>query len=239
MSIFKKKEKAVADYTEIKTGDGRVVSVLREPFPNQFWMGDPIIERQGDWKEQKAAFESILNAIGIHKKIDEVAVYFECFDSDLLFRYVQDAVQNPDVNLFNSAIDHVETSPIKSNYTVEYNFLEVDGLGMRVEVMRIDRGFSPLHHNMETGNDVHFSFKVSDSDYAVICNTLRNEGMELVQSCDSAYGAFSYWRVQGMPDDVYLKPRVNKRDVEATPPPNTDRGEFGHPGVGFANNPFA
>lgn len=190
--------------------------------------------------------------------IDEVACIFD--DREEKASWVQNAVKEDGVKMFNSAWDAVRTTPINSEYAVEYDFLEADMLaGMRVEAMTVIGGNSPLHSSIlnpyfnpmidsdvfRPGSVVHFSFKVPPEEYAEVLEKLNETPCaELAQSCESTYGAFSYWRVHEISNSTFLKPRINLRDQEVgepvqmpdrpTPPDTTggDRGDFGMPGVG-------
>jgi hypothetical protein len=167
-----------------------------------------------------------------------------------MFDFLNNAVSEPGVTMFNYAVDTVNTLPIMSEYTVEYCFLSVEDIGMRVECMYIDQGTSPLHDSLTSFHNpslsstpgfdepvtVHFSFKTRADEYRDVTSAMRSAGAKQAQSCESTYGLFSYWRIEAGGDNLFLKPRVNKRDPEPTPPPNTakagERGEFGYPGVG-------
>lgn len=221
-------------HTELKDGAGNTVARLKDRPGWQVWDDDPILESTPRWKEQRAILENFMMDCGINKSIDEVAVYFDDNYDEAMWGYITDAVKNPGVKMFNAATDFVETSPLQTDYEVEYRFLEVEDLGMRVEVMRLVAGESPLHDYFGRNClDIHYSFKVAASDYSLIVDRLRDGGAVEVQHCDSTYGTFSYWRVPGFHEDIFLKPRVNKRD--SAPPVNTeDRGDFGMPTMGSA-----
>lgn len=245
MGIFNKKEKEVPEFTEVQNGDGQVIDTIVEyPFR------DPIVTATGSWKKRKAEIEFWLAKQGLVYPIDEVALMFD--DKAKLFEFIDAAVREPGVKLFNAATDHVLTSPVLGEYWVSYYFLEVEDLGMRVEVMYIERGRSPLHDSLKSyGNNptidfrshddpvvVHFSYKVAKSDYLEARAAMVGGGATLVQDCQSTYGRFSYYRHPEIGENIYIKPRVNMRDVEPevdTPLPNTtgsDRGDFGFPGIG-------
>jgi len=167
-------------------------------------------------------------------QIDEVAYLF--LDRHHLDIFTREAVREDGCLLFNTAEDHVHTLPLKTCYDVEYRFFTVptqylDGIDMvRVEAMQIKRGFSPLHEAetpmlVQVGapmGAIHASFKCQTEDeYAAVVVRLRERGWEVAQKCDSTYGRFSYWSPLDAEDwlgdgaRLYLKPRVNTRDMEA------------------------
>lgn len=240
------------EYEDVHGDTGRIKTHRIRP-SDWTWNKDPIVTAAPAWKRKKAELEKLLSeGLGERYIVDEVAVMFDSFAEDNLNAFIKEAVAEPGVKLFNSAWDHVETHPIPSEYWVEYNFLEVEDLGMRVEVMRIDRGISPLHESLAAGvynptvqgmettgpKVVHFSFKVPNlEEYNKVCYRLREElGAVQVQGCTSDYGRFGYYRVSEFGHNTYIKPRVNLRDPATLEPmPNTassDRGEFGMPTVG-------
>lgn len=240
---------SMAEYETITDGFGMEISSRKvRDVP---WGINPIAGATPAWLKMKQRMQQFLFNNGIGANIDEVAVMFHS-EVDKA-KWIRDAVAEESVKLFNSADDVVHTSPILSRYTVEYDFLEVKGLGMRVEAMYIDSGTSPLHDSLldTYGNPtisgrsddwnrpvvVHFSFKTTKNDYETIRAAMVSGGAELVQACHSTYGQFSYYRVPLDGDgasnlNVYLKPRVNSRDPETVPPSTSSPGEFGHPGVG-------
>lgn len=247
------------EYETITDGLGNMVNEVKAMPDYQTWGPDPIVNASPSWKKKKSQFQFWLREniedIGDSFNIDEIALMFSSYNEEGMHAFIKDAVREPGVKMFNSARDHVKTRPIFSQYDVEYNFLEVEDLGMRVEVMRIDRGVSPLHQTISEENlnhtlvnrygreligptVVHFSFKVPTSEeYYGICEAMGRTEAEPVQLCRSTYGQFSYWRIPSIGENIYLKPRCNERDPEPIvvpdPPPNTEgRGEFGMPTVG-------
>lgn len=248
----------MTEYIELKDGSGKTVSTRRNRSGS--WPIDPIAASEQGWAGKRDVLNKwILNNVGTRDDgdqflIDEVSVYFDMFEPDLLWEYLTESVSEPHVKMFNHSWDQVFTDPIVSEYFVEYFFLEVRDLGMRVEVMRIDRGSSPLHESLsrsesgQTPHTIHYSFKVDDlDDYDKVCRGLKDGGAVFVQGCNSTYGTFSYWRVKDLlGNDTYLKPRVNLRDVSerdqeiaeeimnAGVPGLSDPSEFaeGHPTFG-------
>jgi hypothetical protein len=156
----------------------------------------------------------------IRAQIDEVALLFPQAFS--MRDFVFDAVMEDGVDLFNVAYDRVHTLPFETDYNVQYAFLSTT-LGMRVECMALMNGFSPLHQamfsclRMEDGFNpavVHMSFKCNDIDqYLGAVMALQEDDNKQVQICQSTYGVFSYFNSQGFPHGIYLKPRVNERDL--------------------------
>ena len=139
---------------------------------------------------------------------------------------------------FNAASDLVYTSPFSTRYFVEYNFFRCDGVPYRLEVMcmsegRMDGepGFSPLHAALWPNGVVpnsagvrkfpvpHLSFKpyaypnsTLQRQYAMTVDDLKIKGFIHAQTCQSTYGAFSYWIHQDAQVQLYVKPRINTRD---------------------------
>lgn len=132
------------------------------------------------------------------------------------------------ITYFNRSQSTVVVHNLPSKYEVEYRFFSTPlrtagGATVRIELMRLGNGHSPLHHLYNQPQDsrgrdaciVHASFKCNDeAEYRVICNHLASMGLNCGQDCSSDYGLFSYWRNPDF-DGVllWLKPRVNLRDV--------------------------
>ena len=245
----------MSDYEDLMAGDRRVRSIRVRDVP---WGKTPIADSVGAWVDNRDSLDEWLRQhVGMRDAdtpflIDEVSVFFDQFDEDKMWEYIRDAVSEPEVKMFNHSWDSVRTDPIPGEYEVEYCFLEVRDLGMRVEVMRIDRGDSPLHHSLgsfgmpvQMPHPIHYSFKVDDlEDYDKVCRGLKDGGAVFVQGCSSTYGAFSYWRLEDeLGLQTFLKPRVNLRDIE-TPVEGVDvtgvkeyeevaqSGGEGHPTIG-------
>lgn len=175
---------------------------------------------------KERAEEDLRALFGAAYSIDEMAVM--CTDEVWAMKWATNAVRVPGITMFNSAVDHVTTRPVRSEYDVHYMFLNAPEMhwaptAWRMEVMYPHPG-SPLHDTLlqdMRGSDVsvvHASFKcASEEDYALAVHTLGSGGYEAAQLCQSTYGRFSYW-VSRDADDVaprpYLKPRVNLRDQE-------------------------
>lgn len=156
---------------------------------------------------------------GIDVDIDEVALMFP--DNESAQSFIQDCmVSNNGFVHFNAALDGVSTEPIRSGYSVRYDFLREGDVPIRLECMVIQTGVSPLHAALaqdvgwtDAPIPVHFSFKcTSEYDYKMACEALTDAGMTASQECASTYGQFSYWRINE--ESVYIKPRVNTRDAD-------------------------
>lgn len=172
-------------------------------------------------ESEAARYNSVLEQISGAYSIDEVALLVS--DNSQLEHLDHLLCRDFGWEKFNSAHDSVRTAPIRSGYTVEYNFFRREGIPWRLEVMRLSSGLSPLHSAIplplarQVCTPVHASFKVPDEDnYAVARFELDGLGYVLAQQCDSTYGSFSYWTKIGLPVGrvPYLKPRVNLRDAE-------------------------
>jgi hypothetical protein len=164
-------------------------------------------------------------------RIDEVAVMLPS-QLDAL-QWVSEAVKNDGVTLFNKAEDDVRTYPFDTQYDVNYYFLSTPH-DFRVEAMALGNGISPLHEAMRPGRryrdkvmypvPVHYSFKTESEDqYRHVMNWLDAAHFHHAQSCQSTYGRFSYWLAEGEDGqipDMYLKPRVNLRDIKKPRNPN-------------------
>lgn len=173
-------------------------------------------------------YTRILSDMGFTVGIDEIALLAP--NQLMMLRTSMALVTLPGVVMNNSATDHVDVKPIHSCYSVDYAFFTgftIDEVQpYRIELMHLNTGFSPLHNailgSLQTDHGlpvVHASFKVQDEEnYAAALHRLRQNSMECVQRCDSAYGKFSYWQPLEANQDtedafVLLKPRVNLRDV--------------------------
>lgn len=165
-----------------------------------------------------------LMGLGLEYNIDEVAIllpeapkenadWLECMMA---------RVGTDNVTYFNRSRSTVNVHSLPSRYEVEYHFFTTAIEGVRLELMRLGQGYSPLHalYNLpedgrgRDGAIVHASFKVPDeAEYRVVCAQLQGGGWVCGQDCSSDYGLFSYWR---QPEDsdslLWLKPRVNLRD---------------------------
>lgn len=154
------------------------------------------------------------DVLGTEYFVDEVALLFK--DSDVMRDFIERAVLEPNVEHFNAAIDGVSTTPLKSSYSVRYDFLRLRDANYRVECMRLLTGHSPLHEAVKANAlvepaTVHLSFKVPDMfSYNDIVERMKDADLTLAQHCESSYGTFSYWNQKDTA--TYLKPRVNRRD---------------------------
>jgi hypothetical protein len=143
---------------------------------------------------------------------------------------------------FNEASDIVFTNPFSTRYFVRYKFLRHPDWEWRIEVMFFDfaeegvRGFSPLHQALwlpdgtapaTTGVDMypvpHLSFKVTPvngeqnprASFSRAVGHLQERGFIHAQTCQSTYGVFGYYLPQDAERQLYLKPRLNLRDLLA------------------------
>lgn len=171
------------------------------------------------WDDLVARHNAALDKCGLSHRIDEVSIIVP--DDRVAMEILREAVRDG-AEFFNSAVDHVNTSPIVSRYTVLYDFLRLPGRNYRVEMMRITGGVSPLHSAVEVVRPfvpIHVSFKVKDGEeFAWASSELERHGWDKAQHCASTYGAFSYFRKDRdsycQTGEIYLKPRVNLRDQE-------------------------
>lgn len=170
-------------------------------------------------ESREESVEAVRGMFGPDVVVDEVALLFQ--ENSAIFRFLQLAVQRPDVTLFNFSHDSVSTAPLIAKYTVQYWFLTSGDPEWRVEAM-VQDGYSPLHNTLSTWSGsqsammpVHASFKCKDEmEYASARHTLRTAGWEEAQRCDSDYGRFSYWCHPDLTLHIpFLKPRVNLRDA--------------------------
>lgn len=191
---------------------------------SKFFDVPAMLKQAGDEVER---YDDVLAGLDFVQGIDEIAFMFP--DIHHANCFVNEAVQVPGVSLFNSATDHVHTQPLRTCYDVAYMFLTVPDRyvgrdNVRIEAMYLGDGLSPLHHavlsemylNESRCAVVHASFKVTDEeDYAAANHRLRERGWEPVQRCESKYGRFGYWQPldPDVPPGLYLKPRVNLRDL--------------------------
>lgn len=171
-------------------------------------------------------YDRALHKAGLEARIDEVAYLFKV--PAVAAEFVHQAVQETNCVLFNSNDDVVDTGPLRSSYSVRYQFLSVPLMYLannsapmvRIEAMQITDGHSPLHHLESStiersGRAIHASFKCDTEEaYAEAGRQLKKAEWESVQRCSSSYGRFGYW-LPLIPDDsdfqLYLKPRVNLR----------------------------
>lgn len=173
-------------------------------------------------------YNRALHKAGLEARIDEVAYLFKV--PAVAAEFVHQAVQEQGCALFNASDDVVDTGPLRSSYSVRYQFLTVPPMyvpasagSVRIEAMQITEGHSPLHHleastiDRGTGRAVHASFKCETEEaYAEAGRQLKKNEWESVQRCTSSYGRFSYW-LPLIPEELdfqlYLKPRVNLRSA--------------------------
>jgi hypothetical protein len=174
--------------------------------------------RGGEW----------LKELGLDYAIDEVAILLPedpKENQDWLERML-DRVGTEGVTYFNRSVSRVVVHCLPSVYDVTYHFFTTAIAGVRLELMRLGNGHSPLHslYNLREdgrgreGAVVHASFKVSNEpEYRNVTRYMQGLGWACGQDCSSDYGLFSYWRQPGDQESLlWLKPRVNLRD-EAKP----------------------
>lgn len=172
-------------------------------------------------------------------RIDEAAIMVppgEYYLDDIRLRLEQYGWE-----LFNTSADLVHANPFGTRYVVEYTFFRKANTFWRLEVMQMGRGlqdgkrgFSPLHQALWENGETptwteqwqfpipHLSFKPlhatgskdngrkavrADLDY------LRLRGGIIAQACQSTYGEFWYVLPNDALRQLYLKPRVNLRDL--------------------------
>lgn len=158
--------------------------------------------------------------LGMEHSIDEVALLLpEGREGDDWFNMMLDRVGKRGITYFNRSEDTVTVTPLPSQYRVRYDFFNTDLGSVRLELLRLREGHSPLHHLYGLKDSrprdaaiVHASFKVASNDE--LHDTfvaLSAAGWQCGQYCSSAYGRFGYWRKPA--DEAYpglwLKPRVN------------------------------
>lgn len=205
--------KAAAEYGEAPSVSYGVRAGLNEPnIDGIIAHATELVEAAERW------LEDVVNMEGAF--VDEVALMFG--STAARQRFLDRAVQHPDIEHFNADEDWVSTSPISSRYRVRYDFLRIKGKQFRLECMEVLQGVSPLHAVVDSGivgdypATVHVSFKVANRhDYKAIAGSLEEAGAVWAQGCLSTYGIFSYWSVEepGL-ENVYVKPRVNVRDAK-------------------------
>lgn len=156
--------------------------------------------------------------------IDEVALYAN--DGKAVLGAIQELVTRGWQH-FNCAEDIVMVFPHRVRYRVVYHFFRREAVLWRIELMHITDGHSPLHAHLNGDGlelpVVHFSFRVPDRKALLAAEDNLSQEFLHAQSCVSSYGRFSYWGpgvVEGAramaEAPVYLKPRVNLRDVQDT-----------------------
>lgn len=181
--------------------------------------------------------------LGLSYFIDEVAIMLPEAPKEAQdwHERMLDRVGTEGITYFNRSRSTVTVHSLPSKYEVEYHFFTTAIEGVRIELMRLGNGHSPLHalYNSPVrsedsrGRDacvVHASFKVPNGDeqeYRMVCSVLAGAGWTCGQDCSSEYGLFGYWR---KPDDegslLWLKPRVNLRDVPKPPSKDPDADDL-------------
>jgi hypothetical protein len=145
---------------------------------------------------------------------------------------VQRLVSEPGYEYFNTTKGVVHTYPFHTTYQVQYHFVRTPR-NYRLEIMHLRyeeagrAGFSPLHMAMWRPNGVpekqdgtnaypvvHVSYKLPNQEqYDAELEWLTRTGSVQGMSCRSEYGRFSYWLPHCAEMLLWLKPRVNLRDV--------------------------
>jgi len=133
----------------------------------------------------------------------------------------------------NTATDYVRTEPFRTGYPVRYHFLTNPMYPWRMEVMHYDDehmmiqyAVSPVHDALwgEVDQDtelfalpvVHASFRCSADDEYERCVQNIARASQHAQTCIAQqYGYYSYWLPVALEEHLYIKPRVNTRDVPA------------------------
>lgn len=174
----------------------------------------------------------MLMKLGMDYAIDEVAVLLPASPDrrTLWHSRMLDRVGKAGFTYFNHVKgDVVKCQPLPSQYTVTYDFFTTGVQGVRMEMLSLEGGHSPLHHayDLVSRDDaaiVHASFKVPDElTYRMALEHLATDGLVCGQSCESSYGRFSYWRDPNEAGALlWLKPRVNLRDGEEPILPEVD-----------------
>lgn len=103
-------------------------------------------------------------------------------------------------------------------FGVRFEFLQVPGADWRIEAMCPLWGLAPLHARMldkrGSGSVIHVSAKYGNTDtYQNKCDELKDV-VPFMAEYSNDYGRFSYYVVNGL----YLKPRVNLRDLQVIQP---------------------
>lgn len=175
-------------------------------------------------------------------KIDEVAIMLpeDATQASDWLNCMMARVGTEGVTYFNRSVSKVQVHSLPSQYDVTYHFFTTAVKGVRLELMRLGNGHSPLHalYNLREGSRgrdaciVHASFKVgTEEEYRTVLGHLVHEGWSCGQDCSSDYGLFSYWRQPGDKESMlWLKPRVNLRDEKPLLFSPEDQGtEFQYP----------
>lgn len=175
--------------------------------------------------------------LGLEYEIDEVAILLpeDPKEAQDWLERMLDRVGQEGVTYFNRSQSTVNVHSLPSKYEVVYHFFTTRVPGVRIELMRLGNGYSPLHalYNLREdgrGRDaaiVHASFKVPDEfEYGRVRRHLTDRGWVNGQECSSDYGLFSYWRQSNDQESLlWLKPRVNLRDGLGDAPPSVDEEE--------------
>ena len=150
--------------------------------------------------------------IGDHH-IDEVSILLKSTDQQDRFLVW---CRNNGIELFDS-VDHdtfVSTGlPLDPTFGVRFDFLRLPNVDWRIEAVCITAGSAPLHDPIAEGCVVHASFKCAGLvEYERARTRLMQECADdypVIAEYSNSYGRFSYAGRQ----PVYLKPRVNLRDI--------------------------
>lgn len=197
--------------------------------PPMVWVGWGMTDRQVNQMVENARSRAgaMLLALGMTGRfIDEVAFLLPPVNGNgaTWLARMMGRVGRAGFTYFNHVEDAVKCNPLPSRYEVVYDFFTTGVEGVRLELLTIVAGLSPLHSMFEVSDRdtdasvVHASFKVPDEEvYRLTLDHLQREGWMCGQYCESSYGLFSYWRHPSDTESVlWLKPRVNLRDHTPT-----------------------
>jgi hypothetical protein len=149
---------------------------------------------------------------------DEIAVCFG--DKQELRKFVKEAIDDYALEHFNSVQrDTMKRQDKRGKFDVRFEFLRIPGRKWRIEAMCILDGEAPLHERRLAANEgapfiIHLSYKLGSLDeYQKEVRQLWHLGPGWHREAEymNSYGMFSYFKMKG--DPMFLKPRVNLRDV--------------------------
>lgn len=165
----------------------------------------------GFMKKKYMETEDVLHSLLPGRSIDEMSIYFQ--HVDIMQDMIDAAVQSGVVEHFNTVKDHVRQLPDELiGFDVWFEFLQEEDQDYRVELMKVVKGFSVVHDEMDDGDIPHASFKCTDkADYSMCCLMLQNKGLRQLAEFKNTYGIFSYWADEfALPP--FIKPRVKLQE---------------------------